>query len=50
MCIISPDKQESTESSWSKIDRNRVKNVREISGHGLIATVDETEVAVGNKN
>lgn len=32
-----------------KIDRNRVKNVREISGHGLIATVDETEVAVGNK-
>lgn len=32
-----------------KIDRNRVKNVREISGHGLIATVDGTEVAVGNK-
>ncbi len=31
-----------------EIDRNRVTDIREISGEGLIAKVDGTEVAVGN--
>lgn len=31
-----------------KVDRNRVKEVQEISGCGIIAKVDEKEVAVGN--
>ncbi len=31
-----------------EIDRSRVSNVREISGHGVIATVDGREVAAGN--
>ena len=30
------------------IDRNRVKDIQEISGHGIVATVDDTWVAVGN--
>lgn len=30
------------------IDRSRVKNIEEISGNGVIATVDGHEVAVGN--
>lgn len=30
------------------IDRNRVKDVQEISGHGVIALVDEQNIAVGN--
>ncbi|MBQ9270225.1 MAG: cadmium-translocating P-type ATPase [Oscillospiraceae bacterium] len=29
-------------------DRNRVSDIREISGAGVVATVDRTEVAVGN--
>ena len=29
-------------------DRNRVSEIREISGAGVVATVDRTEVAVGN--
>lgn len=29
-------------------DRSRVRDIREISGHGIIANVDEHEVAVGN--
>ncbi len=29
-------------------DRSRVRDIREISGHGIIATVDGHEVAVGN--
>ena len=32
-----------------EIDRNRIKDVKEISGHGLIAKVDEVEVCVGNE-
>ena len=31
-----------------QIDRNRVSNIQEISGSGVIATVDGKEVAVGN--
>ena len=31
-----------------EIDRSRVSNVREISGHGVIAAVDGREVAAGN--
>lgn len=31
-----------------EIDRSRVSNVREISGNGVIARVDEVEVAAGN--
>ena len=30
------------------IDRNRVKDIQEISGHGIVAHVDDTLVAVGN--
>ena len=32
-----------------EIDRNRVKDIQEISGKGIIATVDGVKVAVGNK-
>lgn len=32
-----------------KLDVNRVTNIKEISGHGLIATIDGIEVAAGNK-
>ncbi|MBE6754281.1 MAG: cadmium-translocating P-type ATPase [Ruminococcaceae bacterium] len=31
-----------------EIDRNRVADIQEISGHGVIAKVDGTEVAAGN--
>ncbi|HIU84738.1 MAG TPA: cadmium-translocating P-type ATPase [Candidatus Aphodousia gallistercoris] len=31
------------------IDRNRIKNVQEISGEGVIATVDRIQVAAGNE-
>lgn len=31
-----------------EIDRKRVKDIQEISGHGIIATVDDAWVAVGN--
>ena len=31
-----------------KIDRNKVKNIEEISGHGIIAEVENHKVAVGN--
>lgn len=31
-----------------KIDSNRVKDIQEISGHGLIATVDNKRISVGN--
>ena len=29
-------------------DRNRIKNVEEISGYGIIAQVDDKEIAIGN--
>lgn len=32
-----------------QIDQSRVKDVKEISGHGIIATIDGKQVAVGNK-
>lgn len=32
-----------------ELDRNRVKDIQEISGKGIIATVDGVKVAVGNK-
>ena len=31
------------------IDRSRVKNIRELAGKGVVASVDEQEVAVGNE-
>lgn len=31
-----------------KLDRSRVSNITEMSGHGVMATVDDVEVAVGN--
>ena len=31
------------------VDRSRVSNVQEISGHGIIAKVDDVEVAIGNE-
>lgn len=31
------------------IDRNRVTNIRELAGKGVVASVDEQEVAVGNE-
>lgn len=32
------------------INRNRVTNIRELAGKGVVASVDEQEVAVGNEN
>ena len=31
-----------------EIDRNRVKDIKEISGHGIIAKVDDHEIVAGN--
>lgn len=30
------------------VDKERIKNVEEISGHGVIAQIDDKEVLVGN--
>lgn len=39
----------SIQNAYGKIaDRSRVKNVEEIGGHGIIAKVDDKEIAIGN--
>ncbi len=48
-CSSSHPISKSLQKAYGKeIDRNRVTDIREISGEGLIAKVDGTEVAVGN--
>lgn len=37
------------EAYGSKIDRSRVSEIQEISGHGIMARVDGSQVAVGNE-
>ena len=37
------------EAYGSKIDRSRVSEIQEISGHGILARVDGSKVAVGNE-
>lgn len=32
-----------------KIDKNKIKDIQEISGHGIVAIIDEKEVLVGNE-
>lgn len=40
----------SLQKAYSKaIDRSRVTNIRELAGKGVVASVDEQEVAVGNE-
>ena len=40
----------STQKAYGKaIDRSRVTNIRELAGKGVVASVDEQEVAVGNE-
>lgn len=40
----------SVQAAWGRtLDRSRVVNIREISGHGVIATVDGRQVAAGNE-
>ena len=49
-CASSHPISKSLQSAHNKeIDRNRVKDIQEISGKGIIATVDGVKVAVGNK-
>ncbi len=36
-------------SGGNRLDPNRVKDIQEISGHGIIAKVDDKEIAVGNE-
>ena len=39
----------SIQNAYGKIaDRSRVKNVEEVGGHGIIARVDDKEIAIGN--
>lgn len=39
----------SIQNAYGKIaDRSRMKNVEEIGGHGIIARVDDKEIAIGN--
>ncbi len=48
-CASSHPISKSLQKAYGKeIDRNRVTNIEEISGHGLTAKVDGTAVAVGN--
>ncbi len=48
-CASSHPISKSLQTAWGKpIDRNRVSNIQEISGGGVIATVDGRQVAVGN--
>lgn len=48
MCVITSDQQKSAKAYGKEIDRNRVSDIREISGHGITAVVDGHEVAAGN--
>lgn len=48
-CASSHPISKSLQKAYGKeIDRNRVKDIQEISGHGVIAKVDGKEVAAGN--
>lgn len=48
-CASSHPISKSIQRAYGKeIDRNRVTDVREVSGHGIIAKVDGNEVAAGN--
>lgn len=48
-CSSSHPISKSLQRAYGKeIDRGRVSDIREISGHGLIAKVDGAEVAIGN--
>jgi len=48
-CASSHPISKSLQKAYGKeIDRSRVKNIEEISGHGIMATVDDRAVAVGN--
>lgn len=45
---ISKSLQKAYEQAGNKIDKSRVKDVKEISGHGISAVVDSKQVFVGN--
>ena len=48
-CASSHPSSKSLQKAYGKeIDRNRVSDIREISGHGITAVVDGHEVAAGN--
>jgi len=48
-CASSHPISKSLQKAYGKeIDRSRVKNIQEISGHGIIANVDDNAVAAGN--
>lgn len=48
-CASSHPISKSLQKAYGKeIDRNRVSDIREISGHGITAVVDSHEVAAGN--
>ncbi|MDD6401712.1 MAG: heavy metal translocating P-type ATPase [Lachnospiraceae bacterium] len=48
-CASSHPISKSLKQAYGKeIDRNRVSNIEEISGHGLIATVDGKKIVLGN--
>ena len=48
-CASSHPISKSLQQAYGKeIDRNRVSDIEEISGHGLIATVDGKKIALGN--
>lgn len=48
-CASSHPISKSIQKAYGKeIDRNRVTDIREISGHGILAKVDGREVAAGN--
>jgi len=48
-CASSHPISKSLQKAYGKeIDRSRVKNIQEISGHGIIANVDDHAVAAGN--
>ena len=49
-CSSSHPISKSLQKAYGKaIDRNRVTNIRELAGKGVVASVDEQEVAVGNE-
>ena len=48
-CSSSHPISKSLQKAYGKeIDRNRVTDIEEISGHGMVATVDQKKVAAGN--
>ena len=48
-CASSHPISKSLQSAYGKeIDRNRVTDIEEISGHGITATVDDHKIAAGN--